>query len=223
MMKEDDSPMSSTITNEMKLVLIGPPGSGKGTQAERLRDHFNIPHISSGNVLRSHVARGTDLGKKIKSFMDRGEIGPVELITEAILTYIKDNCPAGFILDGFPRTIYQAEKLAELFSIDAALFISVPDEIILERITGRLTCSTCSAIFHRTYKKPAHENICDLCGGDLIQRSDDNEATVINRIRVYTEDTKPVIDYYTRSGELNVIDATGSPDEIYEKIVRILS
>lgn len=214
--------MSNTTTNRIKLVLIGPPGSGKGTQAERLNAHFEVPHISSGNVLRSHVANGTDLGKKIKSFMVKGEIGPVELITEAILSYVQENCPSGFILDGFPRTVYQAEKLSELFSIDASLFISVPDDIILERITGRLTCSKCGAIFHRTYKKPAKENICDSCGSELIQRSDDNEATVRNRIRVYNEDTKPVIDYYTSSGYLKVIDATGSPDEIFNSILRIL-
>nr|HPR49734.1 nucleoside monophosphate kinase [Spirochaetota bacterium] len=160
--------------NNTNLVLIGPPGSGKGTQAKELKTHYNIPHISSGDVLRSEVARGTELGKKIKVFMDRGEIGPVELITEAILSYVKENCPEGFLLDGFPRTVYQAEKLDALFSITAALFISVPEEEVVSRITGRRTCKGCGAIYHTVASPPLKDGICDSCGAELIQRSDDN-------------------------------------------------
>jgi adenylate kinase len=207
---------------KLKLVLMGPPGSGKGTQAGMLCEKYLIPHISSGDVLRAEVAANTGLGMRIKSFMDKGEIGPVELITEAIISYIDKNCPNGFLLDGFPRTVYQAEKLAEKHSPDAAVLLSVPEEEIINRITGRRTCEKCKAIFHIQKSPPRMENICDNCGGRLIQRSDDTAATAANRIRVYNEETRPVISFYESRGMLATVSGMGNSREIFMSILDVI-
>ena len=211
--------MKNTSTDPIRIVLIGPPGSGKGTQAQRLKEAYTVPHVSSGDVLRKEVAERTDLGRKIKSYIDKGEIGPVELITEAILNHVQANCPKGFILDGFPRTMFQAEKLAAMYPLDGAFFISVPEDAVVERITGRRICSQCSAVFHTVYNRPLQKNRCDACGGVLVQRSDDTEETVRNRMRVYDTETKPVIDYYKDRNELVVIDGSGEPDHIFQDIL----
>lgn len=207
---------------KLKLVLMGPPGSGKGTQARMLCEKYSIPHISSGDVLRAEVAAGSELGKRIKSFMDKGEIGPVELITEAIISYIDKNCPAGFLLDGFPRTVYQAEKLSEKHSPDTAILLSVPDEEIINRITGRRTCEKCKSIFHIRTSPPRIENICDSCGGRLVQRSDDTAETAANRIRVYNNETRPVISFYESRGILSTVSGLGNSQDIFMSISRII-
>ncbi len=206
----------------MKLVLIGPPGSGKGTQALKLKKRYGIPHLSSGDILRAQVAAGTEFGKKIKIYMDRGEIGPAELITEVILHHLSDTCPDGFILDGFPRTLYQAEKLAGAHSIDAALFIDVSEREIASRITGRRTCKSCGAIYHIQTKPPKAEGLCDACVGPLFHRTDDNEETVLNRIRVYQAETRPVLDYYRNSGLLRTIQGERDAEVIFREIVGML-
>jgi adenylate kinase len=207
----------------MKIVLIGPPGSGKGTQAAMLKKKYGVPHLSSGDILRGEVAAGTEFGKKIKQFMDRGEIGPTELITDMVLSYIDAHCPDGFILDGFPRTEYQANRLGERHILSAALFINVPGEEIADRITGRRTCRSCNAIFHVKNSPPKTEGVCDRCGGELYQRQDDNETTVANRIRVYTEETMPVLDYYRKAGLLHQVDGARDGETVFDEIVTILS
>lgn len=205
-----------------KLVLIGPPGCGKGTQAESLRDHFKLTHISSGNVLRDEVKRGTDFGKKIKEFMDRGEIGPVELITEVILNHVDETCPDAFLFDGFPRALYQAEELKKRHNLDAAILITVPESSIVKRIIGRRTCSECGNVYHVTANPPAQEGICDNCGSQLIQRKDDNKATVTRRIEVYNTQTAPVITFYQKEGILKEVKGDGTPDEVLENILKKL-
>jgi adenylate kinase len=206
----------------MKLVLIGPPGSGKGTQAFRLKEKFSIPHLSSGDVLRAQVAAGTDFGKKIKHYMDRGEIGPAELITEVILHHLGEHCPGGFILDGFPRTLYQAEKLSDAHVINAAILIDVPAEEIIARISGRLTCKKCNSIYHIKNKPPRAENTCDTCGGPLFHRPDDNQETIQNRIRVYDDETRQVIDFYRKAGLLQTVNGGRDAESIFTDIIALL-
>ncbi len=206
----------------MKLVLIGPPGSGKGTQALKLKERYGIPHLSSGDILRAQVAAGTEFGQKIKVYMDRGEIGPAELITEVILHHLAGTCPDGFILDGFPRTLYQAEKLGISHRVDAALFIDVSEGEIASRITGRRTCQSCGAIYHVKTKPPRADGLCDGCGGPLFHRADDNEETVLNRIRVYETETRPVLDFYRNSGLLRTINGERDADVIFKEIVGML-
>lgn len=206
----------------MKLVLIGPPGCGKGTQAERLSKKFGLPHISSGNILRAEVAAGSAFGKKIKSYMDRGEIGPQELITEVVLNYIDKNCSSGFILDGFPRTVYQAEELDKRHSIVAAIHFKLAKKEILKRITGRRTCRSCARVFHLDYNPPKKSGICDSCGGELFQRDDDKKETVENRIKVYESETLPVIEYYKSAGILKEVNANPAPDIVFEEILHLV-
>ena len=207
----------------MKIVLIGPPGSGKGTQAALLKKHFGVPHLSSGDILRSEVAAGTDFGKRIKQFMDRGEIGPAELITGMVLAYMDAHCPGGFILDGFPRTVYQAQKLGERHAVDAAVFIDVPEKEIAARITGRRTCRSCGAIFHVKNNPPKKDGVCDKCGGELYRRQDDNEETVMNRIRVYSGETMPVLDFYREAGLLRRVSGDRDGEAVFGEIVSVLT
>jgi adenylate kinase len=206
----------------MKLVLIGPPGSGKGTQALKLKEQYGIPHLSSGDVLRAQVAAGTEFGKKIKVFMDRGEIGPAELITEVILHHLAGECPGGFILDGFPRTVYQADKLSEQHRIDAALFIDVSEREITSRITGRRICRGCGKIYHIVANPPEAADRCDACSGPLYHRPDDNEETILNRIRVYNNETRPVLDFYRNAGLLHAINGEQDSAVIFKEIVRLV-
>jgi adenylate kinase len=207
----------------MKIVLIGPPGSGKGTQAAMLKKNFGVPHLSSGDILRGEVAAGTDFGKRIKEFMDRGEIGPAELITEMVLAHIDGHCPGGFILDGFPRTVYQAEKLAERHAINAAVFIDVPGDEITARITGRRTCRSCGSIFHVRNSPPKTDGVCDRCGGELYRRQDDNEETVLNRIRVYAAETMPVLDFYRGTVLLRRVNGARDGEAVFREIISTLT
>jgi adenylate kinase len=206
-----------------KIVLMGAPGSGKGTQAKMIEQKYGLKHVSSGDVLRSEVVRGTELGRQIKVYMDRGEIGPVELITSAVLGYLDEQCRGGFILDGFPRTGYQAEELKKRHSIEKAVLISVTESCVISRITGRLMCSACGAVYHETENPPARAGLCNACGGKLSRRSDDNEETVRTRLRVYHEVTKPVIEFYRTEGILAEIDGEKSSRKVFSDIERIIS
>ncbi|BCS80855.1 adenylate kinase [Anaerocellum diazotrophicum] len=194
----------------MRLILLGAPGAGKGTQAEFLSKRFSIPHISTGDILRENVKNETDLGKKAKEYMDKGLLVPDEIVIEIVKDRLsKEDCKNGFLLDGFPRTIAQAEALDKVLEeigqkIDKVLSIEVPDEKILERMSGRRICKNCGASFHVIYRPPQKEGVCDVCGGELYQREDDKEETVKKRLEVYHAQTQPVIDYYKAKGLLVV-------------------
>jgi len=194
----------------MRLILLGAPGAGKGTQAEYLSKRFSIPHISTGDILRENVKNETELGKKAKEYMDKGLLVPDEIVIEIVKDRIsKEDCKNGFLLDGFPRTIAQAEALDKVLEelgqkIDKVLNIEVPDEKILERMSGRRICKNCGASFHVISRPPQKEGVCDVCGGELYQREDDKEETVKKRLEVYHAQTQPLIDYYKAKGLLVV-------------------
>lgn len=213
----------------MRVILLGPPGSGKGTQAGMLRDKFSIPQISTGDLLRSAVADKTPLGLKAREFMDQGHLVPDALVVDMIRERLQDDdCKEGYVLDGFPRTLLQAEKLDEMLAtmgekIDEVVELEVDQDDILVRLTGRRTCRGCNAMFHVTLKPPQAEGICDNCGGELYQRDDDNEKTVLNRLVEYEKKTAPVKDYYRRQGSLKTAGGSGSMDEIFERICSLVS
>ncbi|MFH1774654.1 MAG: adenylate kinase [Methanobacteriota archaeon] len=207
----------------MKLILLGAPGAGKGTQAQKLVKHFKIPQISTGDLLRAAVAKGTDLGKHANEYMTAGKLVPDEIVIGLIQERLKeDDCKNGFILDGFPRTIAQAEKLKEIADIDAVVNIDVDTYILVERLTGRRTCKNCNTVFHMVFNPPKEERVCDACGGELYQRTDDNEKTVRNRVETYNENTAPLIDYYKDSGKLQNVDGRGGIDGIFQNILNVL-
>ncbi len=213
----------------MNLILLGPPGGGKGTQAKRIVEKYGIPQISTGDILRDAVAKGTELGKKAKEYMDRGELVPDEVVIGIVRERLSQpDCEKGFILDGFPRTIKQAEALDEILEemnkkIDAVIDIEVPDEEIIKRIVYRRTCKNCGAVYNLIYSPPKEDNKCDKCGGELYQRDDDKEETVKERLRVYKEQTQPLIDYYKNKGVLYTVDGTKSIDEVWSQIEDILN
>ncbi len=191
----------------MKLILLGAPGAGKGTQAKWIREEYGIPHISTGDILRKNVAEGTELGKEAKKYMDEGKLVPDELIIGMVKERLaQEDCKKGFILDGFPRTIRQAEELEKITDIDAVLNIHVPFDKLIERITGRRSCPKCGAVYHIKYNPPKKEGICDVCGTPLIQRDDDKEETVKNRLKTYEEQTAPLIEYYEKKGKLITVE-----------------
>ncbi|MBX6422019.1 adenylate kinase [Thermosulfurimonas sp. F29] len=212
----------------MNIVFLGPPGAGKGTQAKRITERYGIPQISTGDMFREHLSKGTELGKKAKEYMDKGQLVPDEIVLGMVEERLKQpDCEKGFILDGFPRTVPQAEALDEMLAkwgkkIDYAIAIEVPDEELVKRLTGRRTCKNCGMMYHVIFKPPKVEGKCDACGGELYQRADDNEETVRNRLKVYHESTAPLIDYYEKKGVLHRVDGMGSIDEIFERIVKIL-
>ncbi len=213
----------------MRLILLGPPGSGKGTQAGRLRDKYSIPQISTGDLLRSAVSDKTALGKKAKEYMDQGRLVPDELVVDMIRERLQeDDCKQGYVLDGFHRTLIQAEKLDEMLAsmgekIDEVVELEVRQEDILIRLTGRRTCRDCNAMFHQTLNPPKVAGVCDYCGGALYQRDDDNEKTVINRLVEYEKKTAPLKEYYGRQGNLKTAGGSGSMDEIFERICSLVS
>ena len=196
----------------MKLILLGAPGAGKGTQAEILCKELNIPTISTGNILRAAIKDGTPTGLKAKSFMDAGALVPDEVIIGIVTERLaEDDCKNGYVLDGFPRTLPQAEALDSLMeemstSLDAVLNISVPLDRLIDRLTGRRMCRNCGTIYHLLYNAPEVENVCDACGGELYQRDDDKEATVKSRLEVYEAQTAPLISYYEQKGILHTIN-----------------
>ncbi len=212
----------------MNIVFLGPPGAGKGTQAKILIERCGIPQISTGDMLREHRAKGTELGKKAQEYMDKGQLVPDEIILGMVKERLSQpDCQKGFILDGFPRTVAQAEALDKLLSemgkkLDFALALIVPDDLLVERLTGRRTCKNCGMMYHIKYKPPKVEGKCDVCGGELYQRPDDNEETVRNRLKVYHEQTAPLIEYYKKKGILREIDGSKSIEEITQQIISIL-
>ncbi len=212
----------------MKLILLGPPGAGKGTQAVRLVAHFGIPQISTGDILRKAVKDGTDLGKLAKSYMDQGALVPDEVVIGIIRDRIvESDCEKGYILDGFPRTIAQAEALDEMLGelgtgIDHVVNIALGDDEIIKRLTGRRTCSQCGAGYHVLFDPPKKEGVCDKCGGTLIQRDDDKEETIRERLKVYRQQTEPLIAYYEGKGLLRTVPGDGSMEEIFGRILEAL-
>jgi len=209
----------------MRLMLLGPPGAGKGTQAESISREFDIPHISTGDIFRENIRQGTELGRKAQDYMNQGLLVPDELVVDLVKDRLmKDDCKKGFLLDGFPRTIPQADALdAELSKLDRkldrAINIQVKKEVLIERAVGRRVCKVCGAAFHIKFKPPAIEGVCDRCGGELQQRKDDLEDTVIKRIEVYLEQTEPLIEYYSQKGILMNVDGEQDIQTVFEVII----
>ncbi len=205
------------------IILLGPPGSGKGTQAVGLTKELRIPHISTGDLFRENISQGTDLGKKAKSFMDAGKLVPDELVLEMLFDRVsRPDCAKGYLLDGFPRTIPQAEALDLKLKQDSkviALNLNVSDDLILKRIEGRLSCKDCGHIHNKYFSAPAKEGICDKCGGSLIQRSDDNAEVVKERLSVYHRQTQPLVSYYTKKGVLANINGEKAPEEVAKDLL----
>ena len=191
----------------MKLILLGAPGAGKGTQAEVISEKLSIPAISTGNIIREALANGTEMGLKAKSFIDAGQLVPDDVVIGIIKERLaKDDCANGFILDGFPRTIPQAEALDTMgVIIDRVISIEVEDERIVRRMSGRRVCKACGSSYHLEYKKPAQDGVCNACGGELVQRKDDHPDTVLDRLHVYHEQTEPLKDYYEKKGILRIV------------------
>ncbi len=212
----------------MKIIMLGAPGAGKGTQAKMIADKYGVPHISTGDIFRANIKEGTELGKKAKTYMDQGLLVPDELVVDLVVDRVKNpDCAKGYVLDGFPRTIPQAEcldkALAEMNdSMDYAINIDVPDDNIITRMGGRRACVGCGATYHVVNIPPKKEGICDRCGGELILRDDDKPETVKKRLDVYHEQTQPLIDYYTKKGIIKDVDGTQQMDDVFNAIVKIL-
>lgn len=212
----------------MRVVLLGPPGAGKGTQAETIVKAYEIPHISTGDMFRSAVKEGTKLGMEAKAYMDAGALVPDELTIGIVKERLqKLDCQKGFLLDGFPRTLAQADALDKLLqelgsSLDAVLNIEVPFEDLITRLTGRFICRQCQAPYHKVFNPPKQAGICDLCGGELYQRADDSEATVTARLEVYNRQTAPLISYYANSNRLITINGQGSVEEVGKSVLAAL-
>lgn len=210
----------------MKLIILGPPGAGKGTQAAFISKKFAIPHISTGDIFRANIKNDTPLGKKAKEYMNKGELVPDELTCDLVFDRIKqDDAKDGFLLDGFPRNIFQAEKLDEVLSkenlkINCVINIEVDDNILVERAVGRRVCKDCGSTYHIKFNKTKQEDICDNCSGALYQRDDDKEETIKNRIDVYNKNTKPLIDYYSKKGNLANIQGEKDINIVFEDIVK---
>ena len=212
----------------MKIIMLGAPGAGKGTQAKMIAEKYNIPHISTGYIFRANIKNGTELGKKAKSYMDKGQLVPDELTLDLIMDRFKeDDCKNGYVLDGFPRTIPQAEALdtalkANGEKVDFAIDVDVPDENIVKRMGGRRACVNCGATYHIVYSPTKVEGKCDKCGEELIVRDDDKPETVLSRLEVYHNQTQPLIDYYNKQGILKTVDGTVDMKDVFKAIVDIL-
>lgn len=213
----------------MKIIMLGAPGAGKGTQADMITKKYNVPHISTGDIFRANIKNGTELGKKAKGYMDQGLLVPDSLVVDLVIDRIhQDDCKEGYVLDGFPRTIPQAEALdaalaAENEEIDAAIDVEVPDGNIVNRMSGRRACLKCGATYHIVYNAPKTEGVCDNCGSELVQREDDKPETVLNRLSVYHKETQPLIDYYNQKGKVAEIDGTQDLNAVFADIEKVLN
>ena len=209
----------------LRTILLGAPGAGKGTQATRIVEKYNIPHISTGDIFRDNIKRQTELGMRAQEYMNKGELVPDDLTCEIATTrLLEDDCANGFLLDGFPRTVYQAEKLEEFLEahgqkLDSVINMDVDQESLIARLTGRRVCKNCGASFHVINIPPKEEGICDNCGHNLVQRDDDSEETARNRLSVYAEQTMPLIDFYKDKGTLVEINGEGDPEKVFLDIV----
>lgn len=208
-----------------KLMMLGPPGAGKGTQAQRLADEFGIPQISTGDMLRSARRKGTELGNEAAKYMDAGELVPDEVVIGIVKERLSEpDAEGGFILDGFPRTVGQAEALGEMgVELEAVLNIEVSEEEVVRRLGGRLSCPNCGATFHEEFKAPAEEGVCDECGAELVKRPDDRPEAIRERLKAYHGKTAPLVDYYRDQGVLIDVEGEGSPDEVYERTKEAIS
>ncbi len=212
----------------MKIIMLGAPGAGKGTQAKMIADKYQIPHISTGDIFRANIKNGTELGQKAKTYMDQGLLVPDELVVDLVVDRVQqEDCKEGYVLDGFPRTIPQAESLDAALAkfeekIDYAINVEVPDENIVNRMSGRRACVACGATYHIVHIPTKVEGICDRCGKELILRDDDKPETVLKRLNVYHEQTQPLIDYYTGKGSLVEVDGTKDMNDVFAAIVDIL-
>ena len=212
----------------MKIIMLGAPGAGKGTQAKKIAAKYDIPHISTGDIFRANIKNGTELGNKAKKYMDQGLLVTDELVVDLVVDRVQqDDCKNGYVLDGFPRTIPQAEALDKALAalgdkVDYAIDVNVPDENIVKRMGGRRACVGCGATYHLVYAPTKTEGICDVCGKELILRDDDKPETVQKRLNVYHEQTQPLIDYYTTAGILKTVDGTVDINDVFAAIVEIL-
>lgn len=212
----------------MKIVLLGPPGAGKGTQAKLIVQKYNIPHISTGDIFRKNIKEMTPLGIKAKEYIDKGQLVPDELTVEIVKDRIKeDDCKNGFLLDGFPRTVVQADALNDVLAdlgtkLDYVINIKVDENNLIERLSGRRVCPKCGASFHVVFNPPKVEGVCDYCGAEVIQRADDSEETVKNRLSVYNKQTQPLIDYYTKNGLIKNINGEQDINDVFEEICNVL-
>jgi len=212
----------------MKIIMLGAPGAGKGTQAKMIADKFSIPHISTGDIFRANIKEGTELGRKAKEYMDKGLLVPDELVVNLVVDRLTwEDAKNGYVLDGFPRTIPQAEALTNALAekgekVDFAINIDVPDQNIIDRMGGRRACVSCGATYHIVNIPPKKEGICDVCGAELILRDDDKPETVKKRLDVYHEQTQPLIDYYKAEGVLKDVDGTVDMKDVFESIVKVL-
>jgi len=212
----------------MNIILLGPPGAGKGTQAEFIKAHYPILHISTGDMFREAVSHQTAMGIEAKKFMDAGQLVPDDVTIGVVEERLSQpDCSSGFLLDGFPRTIPQAEALDQVLAkmgkkVDMALEITVPDAILIERMTGRVSCGDCKAVYNTKFSPPAKTGICDKCGGALVQRSDDKEETVKNRLKVYGEQTQPLLNYYEKTGKLKSLDGNRDPQAVFKDVQDLL-
>ncbi|MGL5150326.1 MAG: adenylate kinase [Clostridium sp.] len=212
----------------MKIILLGPPGAGKGTQAKSISNRYSIPHISTGDIFRKNISQNTPLGIEAKKYMDRGQLVPDSVTIDMVKDRLQEeDCKQGYLLDGFPRTVNQAEALQEFIesreeNLDTALLIEVPRGFILERMTGRRVCPSCGASYHIKFNAPTVDGKCDLCGSDVIQRKDDTVETVQERLDVYESQTQPLIDFYKNKNLLSVVDGTKAINEVFEGICNIL-
>jgi adenylate kinase len=213
----------------MRLVFFGAPGVGKGTQAQRLAAQEKIPQVSTGEILRESVKRGTLLGLKARGYMDSGKLVPDEVVIGLVREKLTSpECARGYILDGFPRTVAQAEALDRMFTetgapgLDHVVSFEVPNATIVRRLSGRRSCSTCQTVYHSEYDPPTREGVCDKCGGALVQRADDKPDTVVARLKVFDQQTRPLVEYYQKQGLLRRLDATGSIDQVYNQLLTVV-
>ena len=212
----------------MKIIMLGAPGAGKGTQAKKIAAKYNVPHISTGDIFRANIKSGTELGKKAKTYMDKGLLVPDELVVDLVVDRVnQEDCANGYVLDGFPRTIPQAEALKEALAkmgqkMDYAINVEVPDDNIVKRMSGRRACVDCGATYHLMYAPTKVEGVCDNCGGGLILRDDDKPETVLKRLGVYHDQTQPLIDFYTKEGILREVDGTIDINDVFAEIEKIL-